>query len=254
MSSSASFLRRTAVATALIVSGACVGLPAWAQAASSPDAGARPAPTQRPWKGPAGGQATCPHGMGMGMGMMAGPGGTQGAGGTWMGTGRKAERWMNRLQLTEEQRSRIRAIHQGTHADMLQQQQAMRTHHDRMQTLLTAPEVDAAAIEAERKAGLALHDQMSRRMVQAQTEVSRVLTPTQRARLTEQRLDRQAGVGRPAPGANLGPSGEPRRRHHGGPGMGGMGGMNGMGPGMGGMGPGAGAGTPAVPPAASAQP
>jgi Spy/CpxP family protein refolding chaperone len=54
-----------------------------------------------------------------------------------------------------------------------------------MQALLAQPTVDARAAEALRQQASALHDQASKRVLQAMIDVSRVLTPEQRKTLAD---------------------------------------------------------------------
>jgi len=51
--------------------------------------------------------------------------------------------------------------------------------------LLAAPTIDARAVEALRQKRLALHDAASKRMTQAMLDAAAVLTPEQRAKLSE---------------------------------------------------------------------
>jgi Spy/CpxP family protein refolding chaperone len=58
--------------------------------------------------------------------------------------------------------------------------------------VFAAPSVDAAAAESLRQQMLAQHDQASKRMLQAMLDVSKVLTPEQRAKVGERMKQRQA--------------------------------------------------------------
>ena len=51
--------------------------------------------------------------------------------------------------------------------------------------IFTAPTVDAAAAESVRQQLLTQHDAASRRILQAMLDISRVLTPEQRAKIGE---------------------------------------------------------------------
>ena len=57
--------------------------------------------------------------------------------------------------------------------------------------VFTAPTVDAAAAESLRQQMIAQHDTLSRRTLQAMLDISRVLTPEQRAKIGEQMKQRQ---------------------------------------------------------------
>jgi Spy/CpxP family protein refolding chaperone len=56
--------------------------------------------------------------------------------------------------------------------------------------IFTAPTVDAAAAESVRQQMLTQHDTASRRVLQAMLDISRVLTPEQRAKLAERMNER----------------------------------------------------------------
>jgi Spy/CpxP family protein refolding chaperone len=60
--------------------------------------------------------------------------------------------------------------------------------------IFAAPTVDAAAAESLRQQLLAQHDQASKRVLQAMLDVSKVLTPEQRAKLAERIKQRQAAM------------------------------------------------------------
>ncbi len=129
--------------------------------------------------------------------------------GPMMHNDRGMKRWLDRIDATPEQRQRIDAVHAQARKDLQGLHEQARAAHQRQAEALTRPEVDAAAAEAARQEGLALHDKASRRMLDASVEVSKILTPSQRAKLSVLRQDRAAGV-RPGMPAD----GQPRMRHH----------------------------------------
>ena len=134
------------------------------------------------------------HGGGMtGMGPMApmgpmghhaamGPGGP-GAGAPMMG--RMLDRMLDQVGATAEQRTQIRAIADAAAADLQAQRDAGRALREQSLQLFAQPTVDANAVEAQRQKMLQHQDQVSRRMTQAMLDVSRVLTPEQRAQWAE---------------------------------------------------------------------
>ncbi|HEX7438359.1 MAG TPA: Spy/CpxP family protein refolding chaperone [Caldimonas sp.] len=121
------------------------------------------------------------HGMhrGMGDGMM-------------MGSPRMIDHMLDGLGATDAQRSQIKQIAQAAAADLKTQRDAGRGLRERGMQIFTAPNVDPAAAESLRQQMLAQHDQASKRMTQAMLDISRVLTPEQRAKLGERMKERAA--------------------------------------------------------------
>jgi Spy/CpxP family protein refolding chaperone len=125
-----------------------------------------------------------PGGHGMGMG---GPGG-----GLMMGGPRHIEHMLDAVNASAEQRTQIRSILQSAMADLRSQRAAGTSLRQQAATLFAQPTVDARAAETLRQQMLAQHDQASQRMLQAMLDVSRVLTPEQRARIGEHMGKRRA--------------------------------------------------------------
>lgn len=117
--------------------------------------------------------------------------------------GRGADRMLDGINATEAQRTQIRQIFQAAANDMKAQREQRRTLHERGLQILSAPTVDAAAAESLRQQMLQLHDQASKRRMQAMLDASQVLTPEQRVKLAErmkqrgeamrQRMERRQG-------------------------------------------------------------
>jgi len=142
-------------------------------------------------------QAAPPDGMRhgpMGGHQMAGPMGGMGGGGGggMMFGGRFGERVLDDVGATAEQRTQIRQILDAARTELRSQRDAGRALHEQARALFTQPTVDANAAEALRQQMLARHDQASRRMLQAMIDVSRVLTPEQRAKIGERMNQRRA--------------------------------------------------------------
>jgi protein CpxP len=106
--------------------------------------------------------------------------------------GRHLDRALDAVGASDAQRAQIRQITDAAMADLKAQHQAARDLRQQMMQAFTQPTVDANAIEALRQQMLAQHDQASRRMMQAMLDVSRVLTPEQRAKLAERMQQRRA--------------------------------------------------------------
>ena len=122
---------------------------------------------------------------------MARPGPPGGAGGFGFFGGPHLQHLLDSVNATDAQKAQIRQIMQAARADMKAQRKAGGNLHEQAMQLFTQPTVDAAAVETLRQQMLQQHDQASRRISQAMLEVSRVLTPEQRAQLGAQMKKRQ---------------------------------------------------------------
>ena len=124
---------------------------------------------------------------------MPGGRGMDGAG-MFMGSpermGHMIDHMLDGLNATDAQRTQIKQIAQAAAADLKAQHEAGRALRDKAMQVFTAPTVDAAAAESLRQQMLTQHDQVSRRMLQAMLDVSRVLTPEQRAKIGERMKQR----------------------------------------------------------------
>jgi protein CpxP len=110
--------------------------------------------------------------------------------------GRMSERMLDSVNATPEQRAQIRQITEAAGADLKAQRESGRSLRQRSIELFKQPTVDANAAEALRKEMLAQHDASSSRMLQAMLEVSRVLTPEQRAQLADKMAQRREAMQR----------------------------------------------------------
>jgi len=126
------------------------------------------------------------------------PGGMRGmhGGPMWFGgspehAARAIDHMLDGLNATEAQRTQVKQIAQGLATDMKPQREAGKALRDKATALLTAPNVDANAAEQLRQQMLTQHDQMSRRVMTAMLDVSRVLTPEQRAKVAERLKQRE---------------------------------------------------------------
>ncbi len=119
---------------------------------------------------------------------------------------RGVDRLLDGLNATDAQRAQVKQIALAAATDLRTQREAGRGLHERHLQIFTAPVVDADAAEQLRQQMLAQHDQASRRMMQAMLDVSRVLSPEQRATLA-QRMKAHQLHGRPTPGAEPHPAG-----------------------------------------------
>jgi Spy/CpxP family protein refolding chaperone len=130
------------------------------------------------------------YGGGPGMGMMHGAGPGAGMmGGRGMGP---MGGMLDSVNASAEQKAQIQQIWQAARTDVSTLREAGRALREQQRALFAQPTVDAAAAEALRQQMLAQHDQVSKRMLQAQLDASRVLTAEQRKQLSEQMAQRQA--------------------------------------------------------------
>ena len=106
--------------------------------------------------------------------------------------GRMIDRMLDGLNATDAQRSQIKTIVQAAATDLKSQRDAHRALRQQGMQIFTAPNVDANAAETLRQQMLAQHDQVSRRMTQAMVDISRVLTPEQKAKIAEHLQQRAA--------------------------------------------------------------
>jgi protein CpxP len=141
----------------------------------------------------AAGAALVAHAEGPGGAGMGGPGGGMMMfGGPGEHMGHMIDHMLDGLGVTDAQRAQIRQILKTAGTDLKTQREANRGARDRAEQIFTAPAVDANAAEALRQQMETQHDQASKRMLQAMLDVSRVLTPDQRAKIGERMKERQA--------------------------------------------------------------
>ncbi|MDE2564320.1 MAG: Spy/CpxP family protein refolding chaperone [Burkholderiales bacterium] len=101
-------------------------------------------------------------------------------------------RALDRVDATPAQREQIRQILQAARKDLQPLREQGRSLREQGLALFTQPTIDAAAAEALRQQELTLHDQASRRMLQAMVDAGNVLTTAQRQRLAAQLQQRAA--------------------------------------------------------------
>ena len=106
--------------------------------------------------------------------------------------GRRIDHMLDGLSATDAQRAQIKQIAMAAGTDLRAQRDAGKGLRERSLQIFSAPNVDAAAAESVRAQMQAQHDQASRRTLQALLEVSKVLTPEQRAKLGERLKQRGA--------------------------------------------------------------
>ena len=124
------------------------------------------------------------HGPGAGAMMMFG--------GSPEHVARHVDHMLDGLNASDAQRTQIKQIAQAAAADLKAQHEAGKALRERGLQIFAAPTVDANAAESVRQQIEAQHDQASRRVLQAMLDVSRVLTPEQRAKIAERVKQHQA--------------------------------------------------------------
>ena len=117
-------------------------------------------------------------------------GGGFGGPGMFMGSPERLDKGVDRMLdrvggATDAQRQQIKVIVKAAAADLATQRDAGRALREKSLQIFTAPTVDAAQAESVRQQLLAQHDTVSRRVLQAMLDISRVLTPEQRAKIGE---------------------------------------------------------------------
>ena len=123
------------------------------------------------------------HRHGMGGGHHGMDGGGMMFGGSPERMGRMIDHMLDGLNASDAQRSQIKQIAAAAGGRPEGAARGRRAAlRERGMQVFTAPNVDADAAEQVRQQMLAQHDQASRRMMQAMLDVSRVLTPEQRAK------------------------------------------------------------------------
>ena len=117
-----------------------------------------------------------------------------GRGGPGMGMfdARHAERLLDAVDATPDQRAQVKQILQAAEADITAPRESGRKLHAQGQALFAQPTVDARAAETLRQQQMAQHDQTSKRTLQLMLDVSRVLTPEQRKTLSERMAQRRS--------------------------------------------------------------
>jgi periplasmic protein CpxP/Spy len=103
------------------------------------------------------------------------------------------------LDATPEQQQKLEAIVKSAVSDLAPMRDKVRTTHQRVRELLTAPTVDRAAIEKLRAEQIATMDTLSKRIAQAVGDAADVLNPDQRRKLGEM-LPPMGEPGRGGPG------------------------------------------------------
>ncbi len=106
--------------------------------------------------------------------------------------GRMIDHLLDGVSASDQQRAQVKQIAQAAAADLKGMRAATRELRQRAVQVFAAPNVDAGAAETLRQQLQAQHDQSSRRMLQAMLDISRVLTPEQRAKLGERFKQRSA--------------------------------------------------------------
>lgn len=116
-------------------------------------------------------------GMGGGLGLMAG--------------GRGAERLLDSVGASAEQKAQLRQIMEAARNELKPLHDSQRKLREQMHELFAQPTVDARAVEALRQQMASGHEQAGKRMTQALLDASRVLSPDQRKQLAERMRQRQ---------------------------------------------------------------
>jgi protein CpxP len=128
------------------------------------------------------------HGM---MHAMHSPDGAKGMHGDMMLGERGMEHMLKEVKATDTQRTQIQKIADSARTDVAKLHEGGRTLREQSLALMAQPTVDAAAAEKLRQQMLTQHDQVSKRMLTAMLDISKVLTPEQRATLATRMKEHQ---------------------------------------------------------------
>ncbi len=93
-----------------------------------------------------------------------------------------AERWLEDLNLSEEQRTQIRAIREGNQAEMQALHDQLRAEREAMHTLM-ASDATEAELRSQHDKLQTLHQEVADQRFENMLAVRAVLTPEQRAKL-----------------------------------------------------------------------
>jgi Spy/CpxP family protein refolding chaperone len=114
-----------------------------------------------------------------------------GPGAMGMGGGRMGGAMLDAAGATADQRAKIQSIMKAARDELRAQHEGARALHQQMAQLLSAAQLDPAAIEATRAKIAAQHDAASKRMTQALLDAAAVLTPEQRQKIATQMAARR---------------------------------------------------------------
>ncbi|TFW27368.1 periplasmic heavy metal sensor [Massilia arenosa] len=89
---------------------------------------------------------------------------------------------------TADQKARMHTLVQAAEADLQPLRQQLRDGHRQAMQLLSQPKVDRSALETVRAHEVQILDQISRRLVRAGADAAELMTPAQRARFFNERL------------------------------------------------------------------
>ena len=94
------------------------------------------------------------------------------------------------IDATADQRARISSIAKAAAGELAPLRKQHREARMKARQLLVAPQIDRAQLEALRTEQMQAADKLSRRVVQAMADAAEVLTPEQRAKLAQKRMER----------------------------------------------------------------
>ena len=98
------------------------------------------------------------------------------------GIDKRVDQILLRMNATADQQTKVHAIVQTAKTDIAPMHASMRVSRKQMRMLLSAPQIDTAAIETLRAQNSATMDKISRLVSAATIEAANVFTPDQRAK------------------------------------------------------------------------
>lgn len=109
------------------------------------------------------------------------------------GCGHNRDAWMHRLGITAQQRASMREIFKKARADSAAPRAKLRDLGHQERTLLSAPTIDAAALEKLQQQRSDVVARLAEQRMQARIAIAQVLTPKQRQQLAQMWAHRRHG-------------------------------------------------------------
>ncbi|WP_017306635.1 Spy/CpxP family protein refolding chaperone [Spirulina subsalsa] len=117
------------------------------------------------------------------------------------------ERLMETLNLDENQRQQMQAIHERTRAQMSQNWEALQAAHQRMRELMASSSASEQELRAQHNELQRLQQEMGNLRFQSMLEMRNILTPEQRSQMNQmhqqRRMNRDSSSSMGRPGVGL---------------------------------------------------
>ncbi|MDX2023575.1 MAG: Spy/CpxP family protein refolding chaperone [Deltaproteobacteria bacterium] len=117
---------------------------------------------------------------------------------------KRLSRMLEHLNATPQQETQIKAVFANHKAQMQAMHQERKQLHESMRALMTAPNLDATAVEGVRSKMVAQADKSSRVFAEVALQVGQILTQAQRQQLAEHMAHGRGHGHGPGPGGPFG--------------------------------------------------